>query len=102
MQIYADVTEPAAVRRRLGPGAGARLGDPRGGRRRRLPGRGRRGRGDGRVRGATRTSRIRTALRAYDELYAEYRRLHDHFGRGGNDVMRRLRAIRNAARAGAR
>ena len=29
----------------------------------------------------------------YDELYAEYVALHDHFGRGGNDVMRRLRAI---------
>ncbi|MFI2651663.1 ribulokinase [Micromonospora fulviviridis] len=35
--------------------------------------------------------------RAYDALYAEYRSLHDHFGRGGNDVMSRLRAIRNAA-----
>ena len=35
---------------------------------------------------------------AYDALYAEYRALHDHFGRGGNDVMHRLRAIRNAAR----
>ncbi|ASW57652.1 ribulokinase [Plantactinospora sp. KBS50] len=35
--------------------------------------------------------------RAYDALYAEYRTLHDHFGRGGNDVMFRLRAIRNAA-----
>ncbi len=31
---------------------------------------------------------------AYDELYAEYRTLHDYFGRGGNDVMRRLRARR--------
>jgi L-ribulokinase len=29
----------------------------------------------------------------YDELFAEYTRLHDYFGRGGNDVMRRLRAI---------
>ncbi|MEU4482499.1 ribulokinase [Micromonospora sp. NPDC023966] len=35
--------------------------------------------------------------RAYDALYAEYRTLHDHFGRGGNEVMSRLRAIRNAA-----
>ncbi|MFG2167202.1 ribulokinase [Micromonospora chersina] len=35
--------------------------------------------------------------RAYDALYVEYRTLHDHFGRGGNDVMSRLRAIRNAA-----
>ncbi len=30
----------------------------------------------------------------YDRLYAEYRGLHDYFGRGGNDVMSRLRAIR--------
>ncbi|MGY0003097.1 ribulokinase [Micromonospora sp. I033] len=35
--------------------------------------------------------------RAYDALYAEYRSLHDHFGRGGTEVMSRLRAIRNAA-----
>jgi L-ribulokinase len=34
---------------------------------------------------------------AYDELYAEYRALHDHFGRGGNDVMLRLKAIRRRA-----
>jgi len=30
----------------------------------------------------------------YDRLYAEYELLHDHFGRGGNDVMRRLKALR--------
>ncbi|MFG1798275.1 ribulokinase [Nocardia sp. NPDC049149] len=35
---------------------------------------------------------------AYSELYAEYRALHDHFGRGGTDVLHRLRRIRNAAR----
>jgi L-ribulokinase len=34
---------------------------------------------------------------AYDVLYAEYLQLHDHFGRGGNDVLHRLRAIRRAA-----
>ena len=34
---------------------------------------------------------------AYDELYAEYVALHDHFGRGGNDVMRRLKTIRRKA-----
>jgi L-ribulokinase len=28
---------------------------------------------------------------AYDQLYAEYRRLHDYFGRGANDVMKRLK-----------
>jgi L-ribulokinase len=29
---------------------------------------------------------------AYDRLYAHYKRLHDHFGRGGDDVMHELRA----------
>jgi L-ribulokinase len=31
----------------------------------------------------------------YDDLYAEYLRLHDYFGRGGNEVMHRLRALRD-------
>jgi L-ribulokinase len=31
----------------------------------------------------------------YDELFAEYRLLHDTFGRGGNDAMKRLKAIRD-------
>ncbi len=35
----------------------------------------------------------------YDVLFAEYTRLHDHFGRGGDDVMRRLKAIRREASA---
>jgi len=30
----------------------------------------------------------------YDRLYAEYVTLHDHFGRGANDVMKRLKAMR--------
>ncbi len=34
----------------------------------------------------------------YDRLYAEYVTLHDYFGRGANDVMKRLRHIRNEAR----
>jgi L-ribulokinase len=33
--------------------------------------------------------------RAYEPLYAEYVALHDYFGRGGNDVLRRLRRIRH-------
>jgi L-ribulokinase len=37
---------------------------------------------------------------AYDELYAEYRTLHDWFGRGGNDVMHRLRAMQAKASSG--
>ena len=31
---------------------------------------------------------------AYDLLFAEYLTLHDHFGRGGNDVLHRLREIK--------
>jgi L-ribulokinase len=31
----------------------------------------------------------------YDELYAEYLLLHDYFGRGTNEVMHRLRALRD-------
>jgi L-ribulokinase len=31
---------------------------------------------------------------AYDELFREYRALHDYFGRGGSEVMRRLKAVR--------
>jgi L-ribulokinase len=30
----------------------------------------------------------------YDKLYAEYATLHDYFGRGENDVMKRLKALR--------
>jgi len=37
--------------------------------------------------------------KAYDELYAEYRTLHDYFGRGGNDALLRLRTLRNNAQA---
>ena len=32
--------------------------------------------------------------RVYDELYAEYVALHDYFGRGANDVMKRLKGLR--------
>jgi L-ribulokinase len=31
---------------------------------------------------------------AYDRVFAEYTTLHDYFGRGGNDVLHRLRALR--------
>jgi L-ribulokinase len=33
----------------------------------------------------------------YDRLFDEYLILHDWFGRGGNDVMKRLRALRRDA-----
>jgi L-ribulokinase len=31
----------------------------------------------------------------YDEMYAEYLTLHDYFGRGANDCLHRLRALRD-------
>jgi L-ribulokinase len=34
------------------------------------------------------------ATAVYDQLFAEYRTLHDYFGRGANDVMKVLRALR--------
>lgn len=36
--------------------------------------------------------------KVYDQLYAEYVTLHDYFGRGANDVMKRLKAIKANAR----
>ena len=36
---------------------------------------------------------------AYDALYREYSTLHDYFGRGANDVMRRLKHLRRKALA---
>jgi L-ribulokinase len=36
----------------------------------------------------------------YDDLFAEYVALHDHFGRGANDVMKRLRSLRARATTG--
>lgn len=44
------------------------------------------------------------AQKVYDSLYAEYLTLHDYFGRGENDVMKRLKQLklrtRGAAQAG--
>ncbi|MGI6336176.1 MAG: ribulokinase [Eubacteriales bacterium] len=34
------------------------------------------------------------AMGKYEKLFREYKELHDYFGRGGNDVMRRLRTNR--------
>ena len=51
--------------------------------------------------GAAMGSRVASAYvpdearaKAYDALFAEYLTLHDYFGRGGNDVLRRLHAIK--------
>lgn len=35
--------------------------------------------------------------RQYDKLFAEYKTLYDYFGRGANDVMKRLKTIKHAA-----
>ena len=40
------------------------------------------------------------AADAYDRLYAEYRTLHDYFGRGINDVLHRIRPRGHAAANG--
>lgn len=32
----------------------------------------------------------------YDQLFAEYRTLHDYFGRGANDVMKRLKSLKQS------
>ena len=37
--------------------------------------------------------------RVYDQLYAEYVTLHDYFGRGANEVMKRLKRIKAEARS---
>ena len=37
-------------------------------------------------------------VEVYDRLYAEFKLLHDYFGRGGNDVMKRLKKIKEQQR----
>lgn len=39
------------------------------------------------------------AKAVYDRLFAEYMALHDYFGRGANDVMKRLKALKAEVRA---
>lgn len=36
----------------------------------------------------------------YEKLYAEYKNLHDYFGRGANDVMKRLKEIKKSVKEG--
>ena len=82
----------APHRLRAGPRAG--LGDARGGRRRRVPRHLRRGRRDGQASAATSTRPTRRAPAPTTRSTSTTRRLHDHFGRGGDDVMHALRHIR--------
>jgi L-ribulokinase len=44
---------------------------------------------------ATTYKPMRKHRAVYDELYAEYCRLYDYFGRGGNNVMKILRSLRH-------
>ena len=41
---------------------------------------------------------IKENAAVYAKLYAEYKKLHDYFGRGENDVMKRLKIIKNSIR----
>lgn len=38
---------------------------------------------------------IHENVKAYNELYKEYKTLHDYFGTGQNNVMKRLKKMRN-------
>jgi L-ribulokinase len=97
MQIYADVTnrEIKVAASKQTPALGAAMfgavaaGAERGGY-------------DSIVEAAERMARVREEtykpipanVAVYDKLYAEYYALHDYFGRGANDVMKRLKAIK--------
>ena len=35
-------------------------------------------------------------VETYNELYKEYKKLHNYYGKGGNDVMKRLKDIKMA------
>jgi L-ribulokinase len=50
----------------------------------------------GKLRNETYTPKKENAL-VYDRLYAEYELLHDYFGRGANDVMKRLKELKKQA-----
>ncbi|QAY67099.1 ribulokinase [Paenibacillus protaetiae] len=101
MQIYADVTnlEIKVAASRQTPAVGAAMfgavaaGAASGGY-------------DSIVEAAQHMARIRedtfkpipANVEVYRKLYAEYQALHDYFGRGANDVMKRLKSLKDKAR----
>ena len=97
MQIYADVTgRPIKV-------AGTRQGGAFGSAMHAAVAAGPDAGGYATIRAATQAmARLRdeqyepnpAAMEVYDQLFAEYRQLHDYFGRGGNDVMKRLKGLK--------
>ncbi|WP_127585471.1 ribulokinase [Paenibacillus koleovorans] len=100
MQIYADVTnrEIKIADSKQTPALGAAMfgavaaGSERGGY-------------ESVVEAAARMARVKEEtyrpipanVAVYEKLYQEYSLLHDYFGRGGNDVMKRLKAIKENA-----
>ena len=100
MQIYADVTNHEDQHCGQPPGTGggcchARCRSRRC-RRRRLPRHSRRCPAHGPL-ARRKIQPIPEHVRVYDRLYSEYKTLYDYFGRGQNDVMKRLRALRREA-----
>ena len=96
MQMYADVTrrELATIESDQGPALGAAMhaavaaGC--------YPGIGAATDAMGKVKRAAYTPE-ESSSRAYDAMYEEYKTLHDYFGRGDNEIMHRLRAIRRGS-----
>ncbi|SDD38053.1 L-ribulokinase [Paenibacillus sp. UNCCL117] len=97
MQIYADVTgrEIKVAASKQTPALGAAMfGAVAAGRER--------GGYDSIVEAAERMGRVREEtfkpipehVAVYEQLYQEYVRLHDYFGRGGNDLMKRLKMLK--------
>jgi L-ribulokinase len=41
---------------------------------------------------------IQNNVLIYDQIYAEYKILHDYFGKGENDVMKRMAKISKSAK----
>jgi L-ribulokinase len=103
MQIYADVTgRPIRI---AGTGQGAALGAAMHG----AVAAGRQAGGyDSIFEAAKQMARLRDESyrpipenkNIYDQLYAEYVTLHDYFGRGANNVMKRLKKLKARVRAG--
>ncbi len=101
MQIYADVTgRPISV---AGTHQGGALGSAMHGA---VAAGAAAGGYDTIVEAAGRMARLRdekyapnpAAVAVYDRLFAEYVTLHDYFGRGTNDVMKRLKALKAEVR----
>ena len=97
MQLYGRRHGSHGSPERLAPGARARLGDVRRGRRWRMRYASIADAAARMAASAAETYQPRRSRHGYDALYAEYVRLHDLFGRGGDDVMKTLKRLRSLA-----